>query len=313
MFEVSIPGSVMLFGEHAVLHGKMALVAAIEDRLQIKLEPNNDNIININSCFGNINIKLNDLNYIDLNQADHQFVLASIKQFNLQHNITKGFNVIIDNKNLKNSIGFGSSAAVVVGVLALLNRFFLLNKNLNKNLFSQALATVHMVQNGLGSGADIAASIHGGIVSIKNYIIQEILINNFDLTAVYCGYKTKTKDVIIIINNKIINNNILYNSIFNSMQEYSELAVIAIKQNNLHMLGQLMNISHGLMQGLEVVDANLDQLACSLRKENNILGAKVSGSGLGDCVIGLGRLNNQLFNNNQFDLSIATEGIKWLQ
>jgi len=174
----------------------------------------------------------------------------------------------------------------------------------------QALDIVHEVQNGLGSGADVAASIYGGIVSVKNYAVQKLLTANFDLTAVYCGYKTKTADVINIINQKINQYPELYNYIFDNYNNCSKLALLAIQNQDLYTLGKLMDIAHGLMSGMGVVDNTLDQLAVSLRAQNNIYGAKVSGAGLGDCVIGLGKLaSNNLVQEESIFMQIDQQGL----
>lgn len=310
MFKVSVPGSLMLFGEHAVLHGKIAVVAAIDARLQLEIISNNSEKINIYSSIGNINLNIHDLNNINTNIINWEFVLTSIKSFNVKHPIKQGVDLIITNNNLKIASGFGSSAAVVVGVLAILNSYFAIKQS-KKALFTQALNIVHQVQNGLGSGADVAASIYGGIVSIKNHTVQKLLTANFNLTAVYCGYKTKTADVIKIINHKINQYPELYNYIFNNYNNCSKLALLAIKNHDLYNLGKLMDIAHGLMSGMGVVDNTLDQLAVSLRAQDSIYGAKVSGAGLGDCVIGLGKLaSNNLFKEEAVAvMKVANQGL----
>lgn len=279
----------MLFGEHAVLYGKIAIVAAIDARLSIEIIPNNSEYIKIYSNIGNINLNINDINNINTNISGWTFVLTSIKFFNSKSPIKQGIDLIITNDSLKIASGFGSSAAVVVGILAGLNVYFSIKQS-KKDLFIQALKIVHKVQHGIGSGADVAASIYGGIVSVRNYTVKKLLTSNLDLTAVYCGYKTKTADVIKIINHKINKYPQLYNYIFNNYNNCSKLALSAIKYNDLYTLGKLMNIAHGLMSGMGVVDNTLDQLAVSLRAQDNIYGAKVSGAGLGDCVVGLGKL-----------------------
>ena len=39
VYTASAPGSLMLFGEHAVLHGHAALVAAVDRRVTVTLRP----------------------------------------------------------------------------------------------------------------------------------------------------------------------------------------------------------------------------------------------------------------------------------
>ena len=41
-YRASAPGSLMLFGEHAILYGQAALVTAINQRISVLLEPRND-------------------------------------------------------------------------------------------------------------------------------------------------------------------------------------------------------------------------------------------------------------------------------
>ncbi len=316
MFKVSVPGSLMLFGEHAVLQGKMAVVAAINSRLEVDLTPHNNKIF-INSSLGNCELNLNNLtqdltNKLAMNSS-LQYVIECIQYINSQQKITKGFRLDLIDGNLKNSVGFGTSAAVVVGVLFVANKFFSLD--ISKDvIFKQALCVVHKVQDGLGSGADVAASIYGGIIGYQNFTVQKVFKKEIDLTAVYCGYKTKTADVIKIINNKLQNENYknLYNYIVNSMHDCSKLGISAIEQNDLNTLGKLMNVAHGLMSGLGVVDNTIDKLATDLRAQSGMYGAKISGAGMGDCVIGLGTLNNQIFKEEQFSIKTTPCGLIWL-
>ena len=149
MFKVSVPGSLMLFGEHAVLQGKMAVVAAINSRLEVDLTPHNNKIF-INSSLGNCELNLNNLtqdltNKLAMNSS-LQYVIECIQYINSQQKITKGFRLDLIDGNLKNSVGFGTSAAVVVGVLFVANKFFSLD--ISKDvIFKQALCVVHKVQD----------------------------------------------------------------------------------------------------------------------------------------------------------------------
>ncbi len=54
-----------------------------------------------------------------------------------------------------------------------------------------------------------------------------------------------------------------------------------------------MNIQQGLMESLGVNTHLLRDMVDDLRKQSGMLGAKISGSGMGDCVIGLGALPAQ--------------------
>ncbi|MGI9214686.1 MAG: mevalonate kinase family protein [Gammaproteobacteria bacterium] len=319
MFKVSVPGSLMLFGEHAVLKGKMAIVMAINARLQMTLIPNNLHKIIINSDLVVLEINLNDLSdglIHKFKDSKLNYVLTSIWNINRLYRINSGFNLIINNQDLKSNMGFGSSAAIVIGSLMIISKFLNLTIE-NQKIFNQALKVIHQVQDGLGSGADLAASLYGGIIAYQNFKSQKILNQSLDLVAIYCGYKVKTAEVIKIISQQLQQDvyKELYTKIFNSMQAYSKLAIMAIEKPNLKILGKILNIGHGLMNGLGLVDNNLDQIATNLRACSTVYGAKISGAGLGDCVIGLGKLSEDFINtiNHEcFTLQTSTQGVIWL-
>lgn len=213
-------------------------------------------------------------------------------------------------------MGFGTSAAVVIGTLMIISKFLNLAIE-NQEIFNQAIRVVHQIQDGLGSGADLAASLYGGIIAYQNFKSQKILSQKLDLVAIYCGYKVKTAAVIKIIEQQLQQDlyKDLYANIFNSIDVYSNLAIMAIETHNLKILGQILNVGHGLMSGLGLVDNNLDQIATYLRSYSSIYGAKISGAGLGDCVIGLGKLSEDFIdsiNYECFSLQTTNQGVIWV-
>ena len=58
--------------------------------------------------------------------------------------------------------------------------------------------------------------------------------------------------------------------------------------------------------------SELSKMIADLRAEPNILGAKISGSGLGDCVIGLGEIAEQTLvkMTNPIPVSISLQGVQ---
>lgn len=330
----------MLFGEHAVLRGKTAVVAAINARLEITLTPNNINKIIIFSNFSNsinqthLALDLDNLDQelkINKNHKQLIYVLESIQHVHHKHKITLGFSLDLTIGNLRDSVGFGSSAAVTVGVLSVVHKFatkiqYKSNSNnldLTKDsLLNQSIKIIHRVQEGIGSGADLAASIYGGIISYKNFVVENIVKKSLSLTTIYCGYKIKTIEVVKTINltiNQSPQYQSLFNHIFNSLDFCSKLAIQAIEKEDFPLIGKLMDVAHGCMSGLGIVDSNLDRLATDLRSMKGIYGSKVSGAGLGDCVIGLGTMVDPLrkiinvnLKEEIFNLTTEQQGILWL-
>ena len=75
--KIRVPGSVMLFGEHAVLAGYPAIVTAIEQYVTIHVTLREDDRIVIHSDkFSHYETRITDLSL----QEPHQFILACLLQ-----------------------------------------------------------------------------------------------------------------------------------------------------------------------------------------------------------------------------------------
>jgi mevalonate kinase len=66
----------------------------------------------------------------------------------------------------------------------------------------------------------------------------------------------------------------------------------------------------GLMDALGVNDLALSDIIYSLRKSEVILGAKISGSGLGDCVIALGTDDSLALPYEMIPVAVSGVGVE---
>ncbi len=306
LYKVKVPGSLMLFGEHAVLHHKQAVVAAINHHIEITLIPRADNKIEIISSL--LKSHLVALTKFTVTKP-YDYVLTAIKQF--LPKITCGFTLKIE-ANFPSTIGFGSSAAVTVATLAVLHWWLFRKKPEQKQLYRQAILVVHLVQ-GCGSGADVAASVFGGVIAYKIAPLEIKKIGDtMPLVAIYSGSKVATPKVIAIVENMRRRLPHIVASIYAAIDCCAKEAISAIKNNNWLCLGKIMDIHQGLHDALGVNNATLSKLVFSLRSNPHIYGAKISGSGLGDCVIGLGKIARQKRLKNQVDVAISSSGITYL-
>lgn len=279
-FEASAPGSLMLLGEHAVLYGKTALVAALDKRINVRLTPREDNQIHIHSDLGTYQTDL-----VNFTQAKpFHFVLGAIKQH--LSKLKQGFNLEI-NSEFSAEVGFGSSAAVTVATLAALVSW--LNIRLSaRDMVKQARTVIRAIQ-GVGSGADVAASVHGGLIA---YQAQPLFIEKFTatvpLTVLFCGFKTPTVDVIQKVQEKYAHYPHLFRQMMNAIGQCVLDAVRFVQKQEWHKVGEIMTIQQGLLASLGVSMPILHNLVERLNEQPDIWGAKISGSGMGDCVVGIG-------------------------
>ncbi len=320
----SAPASLMLMGEYAVLHGHRALVCAVDKRMRVVMSWRDDKTIRIESTALGVHVtSLTELTVV----KPFQFVLTILKRY--QPQLKQGLDIFIT-ADFSTTIGFGSSAAVTIATLKALNK--LLNRSLSLlELTKEGRSIVQAVQ-GRGSGADIAAAVYGGIVSYRMHQSPSLraqrsnpskistfttiddgaatlaatmdpeieCINHiFPLTAIYVGFKTPTAEAIKLLQDRFANNNALLQSILNTIGECAEAGFNYATEANWPELGRVMTIQQGLMQALGVSLPVIDELIQHLLSQPSILGAKISGSGLGDCVIGLGELEaNQEFKSH---------------
>jgi mevalonate kinase len=277
---VSAPGSLMLLGEHAVLHGHRALVCAINRRITIRLYPAPDDTIKIASSLGSYQSPLADL----VDHPSFLFVLQAIRQ--QREHVSGGFELKIDSE-FSADIGFGSSAAVTVAIHAALMHWIMGEPPIPETLFSQALKTVQTVQ-GRGSGADLAASVFGGVVGYSTAREFKSVDISVPLTAVYCGYKTPTPEVILKVEQLRAENPEKYERIYGEIDRSVEQAVSALQQHDFPAFGRILNSNHQLMDEMGVNTPDLQEIVSALQADSEIFGAKISGSGLGDCAVGVG-------------------------
>lgn len=296
----SAPGSLMLLGEHAVLHGHRALVCAINRRITVQLHPASNGSVRIVSSLGKYESPLDEL-------VDHpalRFVLQAIRQH--REHLSSGFTLKIESE-FSADIGFGSSAAVTVATHAAFMHWIKGDPPASEALFAQALKTVHAVQ-GRGSGADLAASVHGGIVGYTTAPECQPVEISLPLTAVYCGYKTPTPEVIRKVERLRNEDPEKYERIYSEIDARVAEAVACLHQHDFAAFGRILNRNQELMDAMGVNTPELQEIVERLQSAPEIFGAKISGSGLGDCAVGIGVADLEGINYPVYHLEITPVG-----
>lgn len=293
----------MLLGEHAVLHGNRALVGAINRRIDVALFQTSDNLVTIHSSLGNYQAPLTEL----VDHPKFRFVLQAVKQY-LDY-IPSGFELKITSE-FSADIGFGSSAAVTVSVHAALMYWTLGSEPEQEALFKQALETVLAVQ-GRGSGSDLAASVFGGVVGYTTDPDFIPVAVSVPLTAVYCGYKTPTPDVILRVEQLKAEQPEKFERIYFDMNAGAEEAIAKLAKHDFPGFGKIMNRNQELMAELGVNTPELQEIVEALQEAPDIFGAKISGSGLGDCAVGIGYADLNELDYPVFHLEITPAGCQY--
>jgi mevalonate kinase len=290
-------------GEHAILHGQPAIALAVGNRLSVSLIPRVDEVVTIESELGRYQSTLSEL----ADDSTFSFMVAAIQLCQLK--LKQGFDLKVTSQ-FSDQVGLGSSAAVTASTVACLLSFCG-EPVTNERVFKLALEAVHRVQSGRGSGTDLAASIWGGLIAYEmNGAEVRPLKGTPDIDLFYVGYKMKTPDVIALVNQRAEADPAIYASIYQLMGQVTRAAEEAIVSQEWIRVGQLMDQYSGLMDALGVCDANLADLQFKMRQQSGVLGAKISGSGLGDSVISLGLTNPSEIPYQHLPVSIHSKGLK---
>ncbi len=307
--KATAPGSCMLLGEYSVLFDEPALVCAIDRYITVTLTPLPNSQIIINSNLGHYQ---GDLHHLTIT-SPFEFVLTTLQQADISK---KGF--ILDiHADFSDQYGFGSSAAVTVTTLVVLLRY-------NKQIFTphelliQARQIIQTVQ-GNGSGADVAASVFGGLISYqKNPLLVEQISFSQELHLIYSGKKVRTKEVIKSII-KAYHDNVSLRRIFKRCRKNHDIAVGAIQTAQWDIFGENLDLHQSVLNVLETNTETLNYLITECKKKKGIIGAKISGAGFGDCIIAVGELAPYTFPQNryekklgieQFDIKLAPFGVE---
>lgn len=287
MVKVSAPGKLMLFGEHAVIYHRPCIVTAVDQRMIVEIKPAREEKLLLDAPGVGIkgySKKIKDLACGEVPKGV-RFIETGIRNFFQKYKVKQGIEVKTK-AGFSSEVGFGSSAAVTVGVAAGLAQLFKIRLS-RKQLFDLTYKTVLDVQ-GVGSGFDLAASIWGGtlyFVTGGKKVIP-LKINQLPLIVGYTGIKADTPTMVKKVANLRKNNKKLVDSIFDQMSFLTNKAKVTLSKGNFKKTGGLMNLNQGLLDALGVNTKELADLIFATRKAG-AWGAKLSGAGGGDCMIAL--------------------------
>jgi phosphomevalonate kinase len=155
------PGKLFLTGEWAVLRGAPALVAAVDRHAVVTIEAGGEGLV-VESLAEGRRDRLDVTGEAPVPGGDAGAVLAAVRQ---RADSQRPLCVVVDSRAFlvgERKLGLGRSAATLVAATAALGPAEDVARTLERALEANAL-----FQAGHGSGADVAAAVHGGVIEAR--------------------------------------------------------------------------------------------------------------------------------------------------
>ena len=305
----SAPAKIILFGEHFVVHGTRAILAAIDKRVTVTSTFTENKIIKINSELGTIEVPISS-SHEEVKSEFRPFIFLANKIINSDQNVN-GLEITIDS-DIPIGVGLGSSSACCVAAAASISELF---KELSSeeilNLSIEAEKTIFPDT----SGADCTVCTYGGMIE---YPSIEKIDSAFDLNLLIANSMIphNTKNSVEKVNKFKENNEERFSQLCDLETKLIDEVIVAMKNNDATTFGSKMSDNQKYLEEIQVSNDTLRNMISSLNEIS--LGSKITGAGDGGCIIALVKDENMdkvpaLLPKDKecFSAKIDTKGVVW--
>ena len=274
----SAPGKIILFGEHFVVHGTKAILAAIDKRVTVTTTFTDNKTIKVNSELGTLEIPISS-SHKEVENEFRPFVYLANKMINSNQNVN-GLEITIDS-DIPIGVGLGSSSACCVAAAASISELF---KELSSeeilNLSIEAEKTIFPDT----SGADCTICTYGGMIEHPSI---EIIDSTFDLNLLIANSMIphSTKNSVEKVSKFKENNEERFSQLCDLENGLIDEVIIAMKNNDATTFGLKMSENQKYLEEIQVSNDTLRDMISSLNEIS--LGSKITGAGDGGCIIAL--------------------------
>ena len=285
MTTASAPAKIILFGEHAVVHGRPAIAVPVKSlRAQVRVEkaPPGEGI--------SIVIPATRQRFRLGAEGNGENTLLYTTRLTLRRLNIKRLPdmVLVLDSDIPMGSGLGSGAAVSTALAQALATA--LDHPMPKPDLNDLVFEIEKAHHGTPSGIDNTTIVYQQpVYFIKGQPIEMLKIAApFTLLIGDTGQGTPTYITVGDVRKLYEKDPARVTPMFERIGEITRTARAAIEQGTPEIMGALMNENHTLLQKLTVSSVALDVL-CEAALQGGALGAKVSGGGRGGNMIALVR------------------------
>jgi len=305
----SAPGKIILFGEHFVVHGTKAILAAIDKRVTVTSTFTDNKTIKVNSQLGTIEVPISS-SHEEVKSEFRPFVYLANKIINSEQNVN-GLEVTIDS-DIPIGVGLGSSSACCVAAAASISELF--NELSSEEILKMSIEAEKTIFPDT-SGADCTVCTYGGMIE---YPSIEKIDNTFDLNLLIANSMIphNTKNSVEKVNKFKENDEERFSQLCDLETKLIDEVIIAMKNNDATTFGLKMSENQKYLEEIQISNDTLRDMISSLKEIS--LGTKITGAGDGGCIITLVKDENMdkvtallPKDKEYFSAKIDTKGVVW--
>ena len=305
----SAPGKIILFGEHFVVHGTKAILAAIDKRITVTSTFTENKTIKVNSQLGTIEVPISS-SHEEVKSEFRPFVYLANKIINSEQNAS-GLEVTIDS-DIPIGVGLGSSSACCVAAAASISELF--NELSSEDILKMSIEAEKTIFPDT-SGADCTVCTYGGMIE---YPSIEKIDNTFDLNLLIVNSMIphNTKNSVEKVNKFKENDEERFSQLCDLETKLIDEVITAMKNNDATTFGLKMSENQKYLEEIQISNDTLRDMISSLKEIS--LGTKITGAGDGGCIITLVKDENmdkvpELLPKDKeyFSAKIDTKGVVW--
>jgi len=305
----SAPGKIILFGEHFVVHGTKAILAAIDKRVTVTSTFTYNKTIKVNSQLGTIEVPISS-SHEEVKSEFRPFVYLANKIINSEQNVS-GLEITIDS-DIPIGVGLGSSSACCVAATASISELF--NELSSEEILKMSIEAEKTIFPDT-SGADCAVCTYGGMIEHPSI---EKIDNTFDLNLLIANSMIphNTKNSVEKVNKFKENDEERFSQLCELEIKLIDEVITAMKNNDATTFGLKMSENQKYLEEIQISNDTLRDMISSLKEIS--LGTKITGAGDGGCIIALVKDENMdkvtallPKDKEYFSAKIDTKGVVW--
>jgi len=305
----SAPGKIILFGEHFVVHGTPAILAAIDKRVTVTSTFTENKTIKVNSQLGTIEVPISS-SHEEVKSEFRPFVYLANKIINSKQNAS-GLEITIDS-DIPIGVGLGSSSACCVAAAASISELF--SELSSEEILKMSIEAEKTIFPDT-SGADCTVCTYGGMIE---YPSIEKIDSTFDLNLLIANSMIphNTKNSVEKVNKFKENDEERFSQLCDLETKLIDEVITAMKNNDGTTLGLKMSENQKYLEEIQISNDTLRDMISSLKEIS--LGTKITGAGDGGCIITLVKDENmdkvpELLPKDKeyFSAKIDTKGVVW--